>query len=508
MNNNLEKSNPSDTSETITESENPTKTRLAKKDSDDAPTSKLLIWKERFELFKIITINFVIFCIISSIIFVFYTEWQREPIIIEPFAVPESLDELGYSGTVLNSRLMDQLSANREASYNRLPDNQKYLFPIEVTNSDLADTLNIDIPETGLSLNIIMQYIRQLRGVETRISGDLVGDKDNFELTVRVNGKPKIVKGNLASLNDNLTVLAEYITENTQPYFLALNYYGKKNYDRALELVHATLNNKDKRDDSFALDLWGNILARKKQYEQAIEKYNESIKINPDNDNPYIGLGYVYYKGYKNYDAAIRNYQKIIKRDDKNYSAYNDLALVLADKGDTTAAIENYRKAIAANPSYANAYYNLGIIFLEEKDYTQAILQFKKIIKLPYNESSYFKAYNGLCYSLSQENKFAEAISNCELGIKIRPKDDNIYDTLGTVYFTQKDYNNALLNYQAAINFNPDNSEAQQHLAEVLAITSKCEESNTHLELALKLDNSIDKTIVQKYCRKTEETVK
>ena len=111
-----------------------------------------------------------------------------------------------------------------------------------------------------------------------------------------------------------------------------------------------------------------------------------------------------------------------------------------------------------------------------------------------------------MCYSLGQENKFAEAISNCELAIKIKPKDDNIYDTLGTVYFTQKDYNNALLNYQTAINLNPDNSEAQQHLAETFAITGKCTEANTHLELALKLDNTIDKINVQKYCSKPVET--
>ncbi len=515
MNNNLEKSSePSeesgqaDTSKVMTEPENPANTEPQKKDSDEetikTDTSWIQVWFERFQLFKTIIIDLVILCLISSIVFVFYNEWQREPIIIEPFIVPESLAELGYSGIVLNSRLMDQLSANREASYNRLPDNQKYLFPIEVTNSDLSDTLNIDIPETGLSLNTIIQYIRQLRDVETRISGDLVGDKDHFELTVRVNGKPKIVKGNLDALDGNLTILAEYIIENTQPYFLALHYYGKKDYDKALELVQTTLNNKDKRDDSFAYDLWGNILARKKQYEHAIEKYNEAIKINPDNDNPYIGLGYVYFKGYKNYNAAISNYQKVIDRNEKNYSAYNDLALVLADKGDIDAAKENYKKAIAANPNYANAYYNLGLIFLGDKNYQQANVQFNKIIELPYNAGNYFNAYNGLCYSLSQQSKYEEAISNCELAIKIKPKDDNIYDTLGTVYATQKDYDNAITNYQTAINYNPDNSEAEQHLAEVLAITGQCAAANTHIGLALKLDDNTDKTNVEKYCKSHE----
>lgn len=463
-------------------------------------TSKWMIWIERIELFKTLSINFVIIFLISSIVFIFYQEWQREPIIIEAFSVPESLVEKGYNGMVLNSRLMDQLTANREASYNRLPDNQKYLFPTEVTNSDLSNTLNIDIPETGLSLNTIIQYVRQLRGAETRISGDLVGDEGEFKLTVRVNGKPKTVTGKLDTLDENLKQLAEFIIENTQPYFLALHYYGEKDYDKALQLVQKTLHNKDKRDDSFAYDLWGNILTRKKQYESAIEKYNESININPDNDNPYIGLAYVYFIGYKDYEAAIRNYKKVLERDENNYSAYNDMALVLADKGDTEAAIENNKKAIEVNPDYAIAHYNLGLIYLSEKDYKQAGIEFNKIIELPYNSSNYFKAYNGLCYSLSQENKYEEAIKNCELGIKIKPKDDNIYDTLGTAFVTRKDYKNAQLNYQTAVDLNPDNSEAQLHLAEVLAITGQCKEANIHLQLALQLDGLSDKTTVQKYC--------
>ena len=477
------------------------------KSPKETASERLMIWIERFQLCKEILINFVIVCLMGGIISIFCNEWQREAVIIEPFAVPESFVEQGYTGAVLVSRLMDQVSATREAAYNRLPDNQKYLFPVEVTDSDLTDSLNVEIPETGLSINTLIQYIRKMRGLETRISGDLVGDKDNFELTVRINGETNVVKGNIGSLNENLSVLSENIIENTQPYFLALHYYGKKDYAKAFDLVQMTLRNKDTRDDSFAFDLWGNILVRQKKYENAIEKYKESIKINPDNSSPYIGLGYVYYRAYKNYDAAISNYQKVIDRDDTdtNYLAYNDLALVLADKGDTKAAIENYQKAIAVNPNYHNAYYNLGLIYLAKKDYQQAITQFNKIIELPYNEGN-FSAYNGLCYSLGQENKFAEAISNCELAIKIKPKDDNIYDTLGTVYFTQKDYNNALLNYQTAINLNPDNSEAQQHLAETFAITGKCTEANTHLELALKLDNTIDKINVQKYCSKPVET--
>jgi tetratricopeptide (TPR) repeat protein len=102
---------------------------------------------------------------------------------------------------------------------------------------------------------------------------------------------------------------------------------------------------------------------------------------------------------------------------------------------------------------------------------------------------------------LSEIQQYEEAISNCELAIKIKPKDDNIYDTLGTVYVAQKNYTKALFNYRIAISFNAENSEAQQHLAETLAITGQCIEANKHLELALKLDNTIDKKSVEKFCK-------
>jgi len=481
-------------------SENPPSTDVTESSLEPEETG-LRHWIERFELLKEIMINLVIFSIIGSLVFVFWYEWQREPVIIEPLNVPESFTQQGYSGAVLASRLMDNLTAHIEDSYARLPDDQKYLFPVEVTDSDLTDSLKVDIPDTGMSLNIIIQYIRRIRGKETRINGDLVGDKDNFELTVRVNGKTKAVKGKLASLNDSLGELAEYLIENTQPYFLALHYYARKDYDKALIMVKKTLNNEDKRDDSFAYDLWGSILIRKKKYDQAIEKYKLSIKINPENDTPYLGMGLAYYRGYKNYAQAIKNYQTVIQRNKHTYLAYNDLALVLTSQGEKKQAIDNFKKSITANPDYANAYYNLGLLFLASNNYQQAIEQFQKITELNYNENNYFKAYNGLCYSLSQEKNYTEAIKNCNLAIEINPSDDNIYDTLGMVYFEKKDYPQAIINYQTALSYNPDNTEAHQHLAEVFAITGKCTEATTQLNLALKLDKTIANSKIQAHCQ-------
>lgn len=466
----------------------------------ESEETNLRHWIERFELLKEIMINLVIFSVVGSVAFVFWYEWQREPVIIEPLNVPESFTQQGYSGAVLASRLMDNLTAHIEASYDKLPDDQKYLFPVEVTDSDLTDSLKVDIPDTGMSLNIIIQYIRRIRGKETRINGDLVGDKDNFELTIRVKGKTKFVKGNLALLNNSLGEMAEYLIENTQPYFLALHYYAEKDYDKALVMVKKTLANKDSRDDSFAYDLWGSILTRKKKYDQAIEKYKLSIKINPENDSPYLGMGYAYYRGYKNYAEAIKSYQTVIQRNTHNYSAYNDLALVLASQGNKKHAIANFKKSIMANPDYANAYYNLGLLFLGDNNYQQAIEQFQKITELNYNESNYFKAYNGLCYSLSQEKKYADAIKNCNLAIQIKPKDDNIYDTLGSVYLEKKEYAQAIVNYQTALSYNPDNTEAHQHLAEVFAITGKCTEATTQLNFALKLDKTITNAKIQAHC--------
>lgn len=78
----------------------------------------------------------------------------------------------------------------------------------------------------------------------------------------------------------------------------------------------------------------GNEYVRKREYELAIQEYENSLSLRPDNQWAYINLADVY-KKTGSYDKAIENYQKAIalpQRDEYTHAAYEGLKDAYAKK--------------------------------------------------------------------------------------------------------------------------------------------------------------------------------
>lgn len=76
------------------------------------------------------------------------------------------------------------------------------------------------------------------------------------------------------------------------------------------------------------LELLGDIEFHdnQKNYEKALEYYYESCNLKGSNVNIYIKLGKTYEK-LREFDEAITNLRKAIRRDKKNFTAYYRLGL-------------------------------------------------------------------------------------------------------------------------------------------------------------------------------------
>ena len=62
-------------------------------------------------------------------------------------------------------------------------------------------------------------------------------------------------------------------------------------------------------------------------YDKAIQKYKNIIKINPNSIKAYLNLGNIY-KNTLKYDDAIKVYKNALKIDSSNISIYNNLGIV------------------------------------------------------------------------------------------------------------------------------------------------------------------------------------
>ncbi len=57
----------------------------------------------------------------------------------------------------------------------------------------------------------------------------------------------------------------------------------------------------------------GLALTQQGKYEQAIEEYNEILKIDPDYSDAHYNLGWVYYHELQNIPEAIKHWQELVR---------------------------------------------------------------------------------------------------------------------------------------------------------------------------------------------------
>lgn len=90
------------------------------------------------------------------------------------------------------------------------------------------------------------------------------------------------------------------------------------------------------------------------EYKKAEADYREAIRLNPNNDLAYIGLGDIYIKG-GDYDRAIEFYNKVlsISKGSKRIILLNNLGFAYAKKGEYKKSLEILNEGIQNYPNDA-----------------------------------------------------------------------------------------------------------------------------------------------------------
>jgi tetratricopeptide (TPR) repeat protein len=104
---------------------------------------------------------------------------------------------------------------------------------------------------------------------------------------------------------------------------------------------------------------YGRAYLGSKDYDRAIEAYNNAIELNPKFAGPYIDRGVAYHY-LNNITKEIADYSKAIELD-PSAQAYNNRGTVYFDLRDYAKAIEDYRIALKLDPNYSSAASNLDL---------------------------------------------------------------------------------------------------------------------------------------------------
>jgi serine/threonine-protein kinase len=162
------------------------------------------------------------------------------------------------------------------------------------------------------------------------------------------------------------------------------------------------------------------------------------------------------------HEQAIESFRRALKLDRKNQDAPRELASSFDAIGRLKEAEAAYKTAIDLRPHYWAVYNEMGVYKFRRRNYREAILYFEKVIELTPDNPLAYRNLGGVHLELGE---LEEASRNLQQSLKIKPT-ARAYSNLGTVYYYQERYADAVHVYEKAVALAPNDARLWGNLAD------------------------------------------
>jgi tetratricopeptide (TPR) repeat protein len=454
-------------------------------------------------------------------------------IVIEPISVPRTLEEDGYSGAVVSRLVLAQVRAISRSG-NVLHVGKPSSEPAERVSfrseDDFASLATIQVPSSSVTLRSMALMLRDFLGIpERRISGEIIikrptdrsepvvyaialhfgsptdsftssKEADNVVEAIRLSA-PSIAERfdpvglaafyfenrkwtEMKQVADRLTSQADLGGRKEGLFLLGLRSLAFQMNEEAIEFFRRAT----KEDDGFsdAYNSWGAALANLKRYDEAIEKYDQTIRLNPFNHTAFFNRALAYdakgeidrtiqdytqvvtldpqnasalnnrgnaYRDKHQYDRAIQDYNRALEIDPKFVWAYSNRSNVHRDKREFDLAIQDADRAIEINSNFAAAFSSRGFAYRGKGENDRAIQDYSRAIELGSKDAELF---NNRCYARAILGQLDSAIADCNEAIRLMPDNAECFDSRGFAYLKLKKFDQAIADFDAALNIDPN----------------------------------------------------
>ncbi|WP_228014688.1 tetratricopeptide repeat protein [Fortiea sp. LEGE XX443] len=166
-------------------------------------------------------------------------------------------------------------------------------------------------------------------------------------------------------------------------YQEGLSKYERGNYQEAVDNFTQTI--KINPQNSLAYNYRSDSFYRLGEYEKAQADSSQAITLNPQDANAYYDRGFAWF-GLGKYKEAIADYTQAIKLNSQKPYAYYGRGLAQVKVKHYQSAVEDFSKAIALNPNFDLAYYHRGLIHAKLGKKKSAIADFEKAAQFFQNQ--------------------------------------------------------------------------------------------------------------------------
>jgi tetratricopeptide (TPR) repeat protein len=162
----------------------------------------------------------------------------------------------------------------------------------------------------------------------------------------------------------------------------------------------------------------GLVYAASDRYSAALDAFDHSLKINPNEDATWYNQGKALVE-LGRYEEAITSYDRSLKIKPDEEAWYNR-GLVLFELGRYRESITSYDRAIKIEPDATLIWYSRGKALFELGSYKQAIASYDRAIKI---EPDVALAWYSRGKALFELGSYKQAIASYDRAIKIKPND-------------------------------------------------------------------------------------
>ena len=210
-------------------------------------------------------------------------------------------------------------------------------------------------------------------------------------------------------------------------------------------------------------------------FDKALEKIDESLKIYPRFARAHVVMGKVFYrKG--NTVRALVEFEKAIELDPSEDRAYWERGQVYYDTRDYKRAVADFGSVIEHNNKDYKAFYHRGLAYMKLGNVSLAVKDFEFSLKI---DDEYAESHFGLAVIYKKRGSKDQEDYH-------RGKASEFFNKRGREYLEIGDYKSAISAFKSAIRANEKDSQGYYNIAAVEAAQGKAESFCKKLSIAVR----------------------
>jgi tetratricopeptide (TPR) repeat protein len=235
------------------------------------------------------------------------------------------------------------------------------------------------------------------------------------------------------------------------------------------------------RDNFIALGNVGGVCFESGRLDEAMEYYQQAVRINPNYAEALNSIGAVL--AARGNDKAVEWFRKALTVQPAHAPALFNMGNAMAKKGDDRAAVEFFQAALQVEPGNYQDRNNLGNALVKLGRLDEATAQYR--LALEYKPDAP-KVHKNLGEMLAAKGKLDEAIAHYRQALALT-NDAATHYSLGLTLAVQGKWDEAIEQYTATLRLSPTNAQAQYNLGYAYKVQGRSEQAMTHLREALRL---------------------